>query len=65
MEEAEIRNMLEEELQELLDALITEKARRTRLEGATGQVAYLVTQIRADGGDPDQIIADGQAMADA
>lgn len=65
MTETELRAMSDEQLQTELGVLMAEQSRRTRLSGASAQVAAIVSQVRADGGDSDQVIAAGCALADS
>lgn len=65
MTETEARQLSNQELADLEQVVRAERERRNRLSTASAGIAELLKSVRADGGDPDQVISEARAAANA
>lgn len=63
MNPEELQALSDEELDQLIVNATEEQTRRARLADASAQVAAVLAQVSAAGGDADQVITEAQTMA--
>jgi hypothetical protein len=63
--ETEVKQLTNQELADLDQLVRAERERRSRLSTASAGVADLLKSVRADGGDPNQVISEALAVVGA